>query len=911
MKKKPTHQHLTAYNKILFAFILISLFHFQQAFAQTFPTNFAGVQVATGLDPVGLEVAPDGRVFIAEKNGAIRIIKNGILLTTPFIVIPNVDNWNERGLQKVLIDPDFTTNKYVYVYYTYKAAGSTESNNRVSRFTAAGDVAVPGSELVLIDIDPLGPVGYHNGGGLGIKNNQIYISVGENTVASNSQSFTTLKGKVLRINTDGSIPTDNPFYTTTTGKNRAIWALGFRNPFRLAIQAGTGRIFLNDVGASSAEEINELNAGKNYGWPGIEGKRTNQTAPTNYQDPLYSYSHSNGCSITAGQFYNPTTANFPVSYIGKYFFGDYCDGWLKTLDPATNAIATFATGINRPLDVSVASYGSLYFIARGGINGGSDAANTSSTNGVVWKVNYTGNGIPVIAVQPESKTVSASESVTFVVLASGSPTPTYQWSRNGVSIPGATSSTYTIPTTTLIDNGSKYTVLVKNSAGETTSTEATLTVINNTLPVATINSPTIGSLYEGGDVITFTGIGTDAEDGSLPASAFTWKIDLYHYDIPTHTHPALEPVSGIKSGTFTIPTQMETSPNVLFRIYLTVKDSKGASNTVLMDVKPKTSTTTLTTNPAGLAIALDGKLTTAPYIFIGASKISRELEAPQSQTVNGLTYIFSSWSDAGARAHSISTPATNTTITANFILAQPMVAGIYKIEPQHAIGQRLQVSAGNTANQSLVNIGTDIDEAYQVWKLIDKGNNLFELEPQHALGKRLDVAAQSNSNGAQIELYASNNGTNQRYKLIEIGNGIYELEPQCAIGKRLDVGIVNGVSSTVSNTANNTSSQRWRFIPLLSTAINERGQLENIQLSNYPNPFTLETTITFQKPSNCNNATIQIYNVQGKRIQEIQLPKNDTGTVKVSTAGWISGLYIYSLMVDGKPISTNRFIVQQ
>ena len=522
--------------------------------------------------------------------------------------------------------------------------------------------------------------------------------------------MTTLKGKVLRINTDGTIPTDNPFYTTATGVNRAIWALGFRNPFRLAIQAGTGKVFVNDVGASSSEEINEIFAGKNYGWPGIEGFRKTQTPPANYQDPLHAYSHSDGCSITAGHFYNPTTAKFPASYVGKYFFGDYCNGWLKTFDPATKNVATFATGIDRPLDVAVSSDGSLYFIARGGINGGSDASNTSSTNGVVWKVNYTGNGIPVIAVQPNNKTVSAGQSVTFAVTASGNPTPTYQWQLNGVNITGATSASYTIANTTLNDNGVKFKVTVKNSAGQVTSNEAILTVINNTLPVAIINTPAAVTKYVGGDVITFTGTGTDAEDGTLPASAFTWKIDLYHFDTPTHNHPAMEPVSGIKSGTFTIPTQMETSANVLFRIFLTVVDANGATHTTSRDISPVTSTITLATNIPGLSLKLDGAAVTAPYSFVGVSRIEREISATSPQTLNGVTYTFSSWSDGGTSAHTISTPAANTTLTANFVQSSCTPT---------AIVPYVQINGGAWQNSSSATVAT---------------GGLFKLGPQPVSG---------------------------------------------------------------------------------------------------------------------------------------------------------------------------------
>ncbi len=880
--------------------------------AQNFPINFAGIQVATGLDPVGIDVAPDGRVFLAEKNGKIRIIKNGALLATPFHTIPNVDNWNERGLLKVIVDPNFATNQYIYAYYTYKATGSTVSNNRVSRFTANGDLVAAGSELVLIDIDPLGAVGYHNGGGIGIRNGKLYISVGENTVASNSQSLTTLKGKVLCINTDGSIPTDNPFYNTATGKNRAIWALGFRNPFRLSVQAGTGKIFVNDVGAGSWEEINEVVAGKNYGWPGIEGVRTNQTPPANYQDPVYAYDHSNGCSITAGQFYNPTTANFPTAYIGKYFFGDYCNGWLKTIDPVTKAVATFATNIDRPLDVAVSTDGTLYFIARGGISGGSDDANTSSSNGVVWKVNYTGNGIPVVAVNPVNKTVSAGEPVTFIINASGNPAPTYQWQRNGVNIAGANAVSYTIPVTALSDNGAKFRVVVSNSAGTATSTEATLTVLNNALPVANITSPATGTKYNGGTVITFSGTGTDAEDGNIPSSAYTWKIDLHHFDTPAHTHPALEPLTGVASGTFTIPVEMETSPNVFFRIYLTVKDALGASNTVYRDVTPNTAAITLTTNPAGLAVKLDGSSVTAPYTFTGVNQIRRELEVASPQTINGVTYVFSSWSDGGARAHTISTPATNSTLTANFVQSTGIVpGGVYELEPQHAIGKRLDVAENSTADKGRVEIYQGNNGTNQRWKFIDKGNSIYELEPQHALGKRLDVAGASAANEAKAQTYTSNNGNNQRWKLINVANGIYELEPQHALGKRLDVagGSANNQARAQIYTSHGGNNQRWKLILIVASAAREAESETTEALTIYPNPVQTEAIINFQKPTDSDQASIVIRTQTGELVREINVSKNNTGVIVLNSTDFISGEYFYSLMADGKLVSTKRFIV--
>ncbi len=631
--------------------------------ASTLPAGFTESQLATGLDPTGLEVAPDGRVFITEKNGKIRIIKNGALLAVPFLSL-TVDNFNERGLMSLIFDPNFAGNGYVYVYYTVPGTGSVPVHNRVSRFTASGDVAVSGSEQILLEMDALS-AGNHNGGGLLFRDGKLFITTGENAVPNNSQSTANLLGKVLRINPDGSIPADNPFYTSATGKNRAIWALGLRNPFKVAVQPGTGRIFINDVGGGSFEEINDGLAGKNYGWPGIEGFRTTQTPPANYQDPLYAYGRSQGCSITGGTFYNPGTAQFPGGYVGKYFFADYCNGYLKVLDVSSRTVTeTFATGINRPVDVEVGPDGSLYYLARAGLGGGSVDDNTSSNNGQVWRVNYTGSNAPNISAQPTSKTVSVGSSVTFSVSATGAAPLTYQWQRNGTNIAGATAAAYTLASVTATDNGARFRVVVSNAAGNATSTEATLTVTSNQLPAATITTPAEGSLFSAGETITFAGTGTDPEDGALPASAFTWWVDLHH---DAHTHPALDPASGSKSGTFTIPTNNETADNIWYRIYLRVTDSQGQTRTVYREVFPRKVTVTLATTPAGLQVKLDGQTVVTPYTFTGVVGIVRNIEAVTPQTVGETSYQLSGWSDGGAASHNLTTPPVNTTYTASFL----------------------------------------------------------------------------------------------------------------------------------------------------------------------------------------------------------------------------------------------------
>jgi glucose/arabinose dehydrogenase len=332
--------------------------------AATVPPGFTDTEIASGLSaPTSMALAPDGRIFVLEQGGSVRVIENGQLLSTPFLTL-NVDSQGERGLLGIAFDPSFTTNHFLYLYYTVP---TPPEHNRVSRFTANGNVAVPGSEHVLLDVDDLSSATNHNGGGLHFgPDGRLFLGVGENATGSNSQTLTNLLGKLLRFNSDGTIPTDNPFYGSASGKNRAIWALGLRNPFTFAFQPGTGRLFINDVGQSTWEEIDEGTAGANYGWPTTEG-------PTNdprFVGPLYAYQHSSGtptgCAITGGAFYNPQQVTFPASYVGNYFFGDLCGGWIYRLDPGNgNAVSSFATGSSNPVDLLVTPGGDLLYLERG------------------------------------------------------------------------------------------------------------------------------------------------------------------------------------------------------------------------------------------------------------------------------------------------------------------------------------------------------------------------------------------------------------------------------------------------------------------------------------------------------------------------------------------------------------------
>ncbi|MFZ6012174.1 MAG: PQQ-dependent sugar dehydrogenase, partial [Bacteroidota bacterium] len=637
------------------------------SFAAQLPTGFTEQLVAQGLDPTDMVLTPDGRIFITIKSGKVLIVEDGVLRGTPLISIETlVDNYNERGLGHIVLDPSFENNGYFYLYYTAKG----NNYNRVSRFKAIGNFTSPSDETQIINLDVMAGT-IHNGGDMIFgADGKLFIAVGDGGDGNTSQSLNTVLGKMLRINSDGTIPADNPFAAQTSGKNKAIWALGFRNPFSIDVQPGTGKIFACDVGGGAWEEVNEVQAGKNYGWPGIEGKRVAQPAPPNYKDPLYAYAHGGGadqgCSIVGASFYNPATSQFPSFYNGRFFFADYCNGYIKSIDTSTGTVQTFATNINRPLAMIIAPDGSMFYLARAGIGGGSDEDNTSTNDGTLWKITYTGSGAPSISVPPQSTLVVVGESATFNVFATGTAPLAYQWQMDGVDINGATQSAYTFADAQITDHGKQFRCKVANSFGDVISAAASLSVTNTSrpVPVLTATLPGGAAQYKAGQTISFSGSATDAENGTLPASALTWKINFHH---DAHVHPALGATTGIASGVYIIPQVGETSDNVWYRVSLTAIDLDGLSKTVYQDIFPQKTAITLTTVPAGLQLLLDGQPLETPHTFNSVVNATRTLEAPISQVKDNNLYTFDHWSENSApRLFTFDTPETAKTFTAFF-----------------------------------------------------------------------------------------------------------------------------------------------------------------------------------------------------------------------------------------------------
>lgn len=375
-------------NRILTALILTAGLG-TAAHAQSVPQGFTVESYAGGI-AMGTTMAwtPDGRLLVAQLNGTIRVVKDGALLGTPFHTV-TVDSppGTERGLLGMCLDPDFASNGYVYVYFTDPTPVPHNVIRRLRASPPTADVS-DGSATPIVDLEPLGPDTMHNGGSIAFgSDGALYVAVGDNGDANHAQSLMSRFGKILRYNADGSIPGNNPssfpgIPGTTAGDFRAIWAVGLRNPYRFAFQPGTSRMFINDVGVTSWEEINSGAAGLNYGWTG--GDTDGARGMPGFTDPVYQYGHAgsapSGGAITGGVFYNPTRMQYPASYRSRYFFADYVAGFIYTLNPdAPGSAEQFLLGASGPVDLSVGPDGALYYLAATG-------------NAGVFRVSYSGPG---------------------------------------------------------------------------------------------------------------------------------------------------------------------------------------------------------------------------------------------------------------------------------------------------------------------------------------------------------------------------------------------------------------------------------------------------------------------------------------------------------------------------------------
>jgi len=680
------------------------------ASAITLPASYTDSLVATVGQPTALAFTPDGRLLITTQPGRLRIVAGGTLLPTPALDLnARLCTNSERGLLGVAVDPDFATNRHIYLFYTFNKFNTCATNianvavNRVSRFTLADTNTVdPASERVLVDNIP-STAGNHNAGDLHFgPDGLLYISVGDggcqlgdpsrcagqNTTASR---LDVLLGKMLRIHKDGSIPTDNPWFAAAgsrrcgnpagvpagTGPCQENYATGLRNPFRFAFQPGTSTFFINDVGQGLWEEIDEGIKGADYGWNTREGHCANNSTtncgapPAGMTNPLFDYKHGtnnasspfqNCNSITGGAF-APAGAWAPEDD-HAYFFSDYVCGKVFKLTRGpddTVSVSAFATGLG----------GSSAVTLRFGPSGSDQALyyTTYANGGEVRRIDYTGtsNRPPVAALSASPTTGSTPLTVSFNGGASSDPdgdTMTYLWDFGD----GSEETQTTTPTTSHVYATSgtfTASLTVRDARGATSEQAATVRIdAGNAAPVPTINSPSSSLRFHVGQTLTLTGSATDPEDGTLADSRLTWEALLHH---DSHTHPLLTATTGNNlTLTAPAPEDLAAVTTSFVEIRLTATDSQGRSTTVVRNVLPNIVDVTLNSVPSGLSLGVNGSTVTTPATLKSWEGYTLNVTAPAQADSTGAWKVWASWSDGGARAHGYVTPATTSSLTATY-----------------------------------------------------------------------------------------------------------------------------------------------------------------------------------------------------------------------------------------------------
>jgi glucose/arabinose dehydrogenase len=281
----------------------------------------------------------DKRVFVVEQGGRIRVVRNGVLQTTPFLDISTrVLSGGERGLLSVAFHPQYATNHFFYVYFTTQTNGDI----RIERFTTTSnaEVADPATSKLILTA-PHSTYPNHNGGLLAFGlDGMLYAGLGDGGSGGdplgNGQNFNSVLGSLLRLDVDHgdpyAIPADNPFVGQANHRGE-VWAKGLRNPWRYAFDAPTNLLYIADVGQGLHEEVDVVaadRAGLNYGWNVMEGLscyNASTCTQTGFELPLIDYGHNGPCSITGGYVYRGSAI---PAIRGHYFYSDYCAGFLRS-----------------------------------------------------------------------------------------------------------------------------------------------------------------------------------------------------------------------------------------------------------------------------------------------------------------------------------------------------------------------------------------------------------------------------------------------------------------------------------------------------------------------------------------------------------------------------------------------------
>jgi len=651
------------------------------------PRGFEQETVANGLTkPTAFAFAPDGRIFVAEKGGIVRVIDRNGLQSQPWLDISGkVNTFFDRGLDGIAVDPRWPSAPYVYLAYSYEppeAAGRNPEGARVSRVVrvtaSSGNLNMgdPASELVLVgrnstfefignpDVGDSPPYTCTHADGTYVRDcvpnegnshmisqigfgpdGALYISSGDginyNWANLRAQSVDSLAGKILRVNpANGNGYANNPYYDGDLGSNRSkVFALGLRNPWRFTFQPGTGALYVADVGNNKWEEINRVPAGANLGWPCFEGRTENAFDPEcqpilsgarPVTHGVYVYPHGNGRGAAIGGDFM-RGSNFPLLFRGAYFYSDFNSATIDYLTFDAQGRATsqiFTAPAFAAVQMSFGADGALYVLYH--------------VNGSLARIRHTGTeNSPPIAI-PQASVTSGQPPLEVHFVGSNSHDPDGDRLSLAWDFGDGESSSEHNPVHTYTKAGVYRATLTVSDLNASRSQSIEIRV-GEGAPTATIDAPGNGAQYAMGDRVEFRGRASDPQDGALSGRALVWSVYLHHNE---HVHSDYFTASG-ESGSFVYD---DHGDGIYLELCLTATDSSGLTSQNCVNLLPKETTLTFQSIPSGLPLSYAGSSYTTPFRVRTYQNATRTVEAPPTAP-GGLR--FSGWSDGGAARHTI------------------------------------------------------------------------------------------------------------------------------------------------------------------------------------------------------------------------------------------------------------------
>ena len=670
------------------------------AAAATLPTNFEERTVVSGLTaPTAVAWAPDGRMFVAQKEGKVRVVTAaGSLVSAPLIDISSrVNDTGDRGLLGIAVDSSFASNKYLYLLYTYDTNSADEPGAKSSRLTritvnsnntASGETVLLGSHptqpcpAAANDVDCIPSDGDSHSIGtvrsapdgtlwVGSGDGSNYGGVDERALRTHDER--SFAGKLIHVDRNGKGLPGHPFCPANADLTQVctkVWAKGFRNPFRFTLRPN-GLPAVGDVGWGSWEEVDLAQAGRNYGWPCYEGPNKNGGyssfttckdlyaklgTPDGVTFPDHHYAHDSGAAVVGGPTY--TGGPYPDDFDGDLFFGDYVKGFIKRMefDSAGKVSGTkdFAGGWYG-VDLELRD-GELYYVEFG---------DGSSGSGKVKRISYAPANRTPLAVATATPTFgTAPLAVKFKGSDSSDPdgdTLRYEWDFGD----GTSKSTSKDPTHTYT-RGGNFDARLKVTDSRNANATATVRIsVNNSPPAVTLSSPADGGRYRNGVPVQLSGSATDKEDGTLAGSRLAWNVVLVH---GSHVHP-FQQLTG-KTASFTPTTDHDSDS--YYRVTLTATDSDDVASSRTVVIEPETVGLEIASVPAGAPVNYAGySLLAAPHRARAAIDFRTSVAAAERFTSGGRLQEFVGWSDGGAIAHDVTIPATDIALVARYRDAGP------------------------------------------------------------------------------------------------------------------------------------------------------------------------------------------------------------------------------------------------